>query len=118
MNLVIKKSAIEGRGVFATHPIEPGEKIEVCPVVVLSPRDRDKVARTVLSDYYFSWNNEQAAIALGYSSLYNHSESPNATYEKYFEDQTIVYHCIRHIPEGEEITVCYHHGPWFDPNNP
>lgn len=113
MNLLIKESAIQGRGVFANQDISAGEQIEVCPVIVVSPRDRERIARTILSEYYFSWNHDQAAIALGYSSLYNHSDTPNATYEKYFEDQTIVYQSLRPIVTGEEITVCYHHGPWF-----
>lgn len=117
MNLAIKQSQIEGRGVFAMQPISKGELIEVCPVIVLSERDRSKIARTILSEYYFSWNFDQAAIALGYSSLYNHSASPNATYDKHYEDKTIVYHCLRPIGQGEEITVAYHHGPWFPPNN-
>ncbi|MDB4796572.1 SET domain-containing protein [bacterium] len=117
MNLAIKESQIAGRGVFAMQPISKGELIEVCPVIVLSERDREKIARTYLSEYYFSWDFDRAVIALGYSSLYNHSASPNATYDKHFEDQTIVYQCLRPIAQGEEITVAYHHGPWFPPNN-
>lgn len=113
MNLEVKESSIEGRGVFAMDAIGKGELIEICPVIVLSKRDRELVARTVLSDYYFSWNLERAVISLGYSSIYNHSDSPNATYDKHFEDRTIVYHCLRPIAKGEEITVSYHHGTWF-----
>jgi len=118
MNLAIKESSIEGRGVFAMQSILKGELIEVCPVIVLSERDREKIARTILSEYYFSWNFDRAVIALGYSSIYNHSASPNATYDKHFEDRTIVYHCLRPIAQGEEITVAYHHGAWFPTNNP
>jgi uncharacterized protein len=117
INLVVKESQIEGRGVFATQSISKGELIEICPLIVLSERDREKISRTILSEYYFSWNFDQAVIALGYSSIYNHSASPNATYDKHFEDRTIVYHCLRPIAQGEEITVAYHHGPWFQPNN-
>jgi hypothetical protein len=77
----------------------------------------------VLYDYTFSFgaNLEDAAIALGFGSLYNHSSRPNATYIKCFEDRAIDFVALRDIKAGEEITVFYRSlseglAPlWFEP---
>jgi len=118
MNLIIKNSQINGRGVFATQSFMVGDMIETCPVVLLPKSDRALIEKTVLYNYDFSWDKDQGAIAFGYSSLYNHSSTPNATYQKIFDQQLITYHCIRPIQAGEEITVAYHHGTWFTEVNP
>ena len=83
---------------------------------------RSSLDATVLYNYYFSWgvDGNEAALALGLGSLYNHSYSPNARYVKDFDRRKIDFVAIRNISVGEEITVNYNGDPknlkplWFD----
>ena len=98
-----------GRGVIATAPIASGETIEVCPVLALDPAD----AGGVLTDYVVDPgdDSEGAALMLGYGSLYNHSEDPNAEYV-YVDDDTYEFLALRDIRAGEEITISYSDEWW------
>lgn len=114
-------STIEGRGVFTAEEIPAGALIEICPVIVISEQEVDVIHHTDLHDYYFVWGeeNEMAAIALGYGSLYNHSFSPNAEFVLDLDHRTIEIFALRDIRPGEEITFNYHGDPdcrdelWF-----
>ena len=112
-----------GRGVFAARRFEPGETIEVCPVIALSEADARTLDGTGLYDYYFGWGKggKQAAIALGYGSLYNHSPSPNAAHHKNAADGLLSVVAVKAIAPGEEIFIRYDTGAagetqqmWFD----
>ncbi len=113
-------SEIHRIGVFAGRDIEPGEIIEICPVLLFPKQELQFIDQTILYDYYFDWNEELYAICLGYGSLYNHSYTPNAEYDMDFEGLTIDFECIRPIKAGEEITVNYNGYPedkstvWFE----
>ncbi len=111
-SLYITESPSAGRGVFTTDVIENGSVIEICPVIVLSAGDMAKIHETHLHDYYFIWGEQQdqAAIALGYGSLYNHSDNPNADFTLDYENEQIIIECISDIGEGEEIRIDYHTG--------
>jgi SET domain-containing protein len=101
-----------GRGVFARRPFARNEVIEVCPVIALSERDADRLNETGLYDYYFGWGEDgkQAAIALGFGSLYNHSFTPNAEHRKDAADNTMSIVAVREITAGEEIFIRYQTG--------
>ncbi|MES2668084.1 MAG: SET domain-containing protein [Patescibacteria group bacterium] len=103
-----------GRGVFAKERIEEGELIEQCPVVALEdPKDRDRLRKTGLVNYYFLWGEKRdhAAICLGWGAVYNHSFSPNATYEKVMDDLRMDFTALYAIEAGEEILVNYNGAP-------
>lgn len=93
-----------GRGVFATRDIPKDEVIEVCPILELGPDD----ASGVLDDYVVSLGDESGgtALMLGYGSLYNHSEDPNAEYLLEADD-AYSFNALRDIGAGEEITISY-----------
>lgn len=120
--MIIKNTQQKGRGVFATKQYRVGSIIEECPVVVLPSHGRTAIDKTSLYDYYFSWgaNQEKAAIALGYGSLYNHSYKPNAVYKKITDENVILFIAYRGVKPGDEITVNYNEDPtgnqalWFD----
>lgn len=99
-----------GRGVFAARRIRAGEVIEEAPVIVVPASDVPALKRTALFDYYFLWGEAsgEAAVCLGYGSLYNHSATPNAEYVRLFERQAIRFKALRAIEEGEEILTNYH----------
>lgn len=103
-----------GRGVFAKETIEKGAVIEQCPVVALTdPKDRDRLRKTGLVNYYFLWGEKRnlAAICLGWGAVYNHSFAPNAKYEKVMEDLRMDFIALRDIQPGEEIMVNYNGDP-------
>jgi SET domain-containing protein len=122
MRITVKDTPGKGRGVFATSEIQSGELIESTEIIVVPSEQRSFLDTTVLYNYYFSWGAEanEAALALGFGSLYNHSYSPNAHYVKDLIRQKIDFVAIRNISAGEEITVNYNGDPaslkplWFD----
>lgn len=122
LSICVKESAGKGRGVFAQRDFKKGEIIESSPVIVLPSEEIDSLELTQLYNYYFAWGPESkdAAIALGYGSLYNHSYTPNARYYKDFEKRLLKYVCIKDIQTDEEITINYNWDPedknpvWFD----
>lgn len=109
-----------GRGVFATEDYDVGDLIEESQVLILSKEDTAKIDDTILFDYYFSWDNNQAVLALGNGSLFNHSYSPNAKYLKKMDKSLIDFVAIKPIQKGEEILVNYNGDPeskeplWFN----
>lgn len=115
----VRQSPGRGRGVFASRAIAAGEIIERSPVLRLPAADREHVDRTALYDHYFTWG-EDIAVGAGFSSLYNHSYSPNAVYEKVLAADEIEFRALRDIAAGEEILVNYNCDPggdgpmWFD----
>lgn len=121
--LYILHSEDKGRGVYTSQEIDADEIIEVCPVLVLPPHELSIIHKTSLHDYYFLWGVEQnqCAIALGFGSLYNHKNPPNAIFEMDYDAQTIDIRSTRKIAPGDEITIDYHAGDegglqlWFDP---
>jgi SET domain-containing protein len=97
----------KGRGVFARRPIETGEVIETCPVLVL-PADSVEDVPAGIGGHVFEWG--RGKLALGYGSLYNHSYRPNARYVD-LAGRTKVFTALRDIAAGEEITVNYNGEP-------
>jgi len=100
--------------VFTARSINAGDVIEICPIVVIPKAQIEILDQTVLYDYYFLWENNNAAIALGYGSLYNHSYSPNAEYIMDFVDSSLIIQAIKDINAHEEITFNYNGDPVDD----
>lgn len=103
-----------GRGVFAKERIPEGAVIERCPVVALhDPKERKRLRKTGLVNYYFLWGDKREfpAICLGWGSIYNHSFTPNARYEKVMDEGRMDFYALRDIEPGEEITVNYNGAP-------
>jgi SET domain-containing protein len=117
--LTIASSPNRGRGVFTTEPIKANTIIEIAPVIVVDANEREKLEQTLLYDYIFEWGEDRkmAAVALGYISIYNHSNQPNCAYEMDFEHQTISIKTLCAIEMGKELFINYMHpeGPSADP---
>jgi hypothetical protein len=106
----IDKSPIHGWGVFAKEDIMEGEVFEECPVLTL-PLTYGEVS-SLLIDYRFNWPSgvdpwQEQVVALGFGSLYNHSETPNAYWYSDNENKTFKFTSNRVIKQGEEIFVWY-----------
>ncbi len=110
-----------GRAMFARRKFLKGELIERAPVIPVNEKQWPFAQKTILSDYAFDWgeHDEQAAIALGYVSIYNHSYSPNAQLEELLDELMMEVVAIRDIEPDEEITINYNGDPekqdalWF-----
>ena len=101
-----------GRGVFARVAIKKGELIEKCPVIPIPEHDVAALSESILLTYFyfFGKNRERMVVALGFGSIYNHTDSPNATYKEHERELTIDFIARRDIQKGEEITVNYVQG--------
>ena len=91
-------------------------------MLVIPADQRAAIHTSVLHDYYFVWgaDHNQAAIALGFGSLYNHSDTPNVAFLPDYDHLTIDFISLRPLRAGEELLVDYRgEGPqraelWFD----
>lgn len=112
---------LKGRGAFAQKRFVKGELIERASVVVIPAEQVKLIDQTVLTDYYYEWENQAIAIALSWVPLINHSYRPNTFYVKKFAERVIDYFAYRDIEKGEELTANYNNGSpddlspvWFD----
>jgi SET domain-containing protein len=98
-----------GRGVIAIAEIEQGETIEVSPLLVLGEGE----ASGLLDDYTVSLGEDGPGVVLllGYGSLYNHSDDPNAEYVAEADD-AYTFVALRDIEVGEQITISYGEEWW------
>lgn len=108
--IFVQPSALHGRGVFAKHFIHQGEIIEECPFLSLPIQPGE--SSPLFLDYRFNFpsgteNWEEQVIALGFGSLYNHSDSPNAYWYSDSSKRTFLFLAGKNIERGEEITVYY-----------
>ena len=94
---------------IATADIEEGETIEVCPILELGEGD----AGGLLNDYTVALGDGGPGVALllGYGSLYNHSDEPNAEYVVEAGD-AYSFVATREIAAGEQITITYGEEWW------
>jgi hypothetical protein len=115
-----------GRGVVAEADIAAGTLIERSPVLVIPPGDRAAVDPTIVFTYVFMWEHDtteedlyrhegRSAIALGYTSLLNHSYTPNCDFVRHIDELVIDLVAHRDIAAGEELTIDYQMTLWFTP---
>jgi SET domain-containing protein len=116
----------KGRGVVAERDIAAGELVERAPVLIVPEGDRAAVDPTNVGNHIFMWEHDtvaedlytqkgRAAVVLGFTSLVNHSDSPNCDFIRYIEALALDLIAIRHIPAGEELTIDYGLTLWFAP---
>ncbi|MDR3516322.1 MAG: SET domain-containing protein-lysine N-methyltransferase [Azospirillaceae bacterium] len=117
----------KGRGVVALVDLPADTLLERCPVLIIPDRDRQAVDPTIVFTYVFMWEHgttEQdlyqhrgrAAIALGLTSLLNHSYTPNARFVRHIDERILEIWSETAIRAGDEITIDYQMDLWFDPD--
>lgn len=117
--LAIASTPGRGRGVFAARAFRRGEVIERAPVIPFARSIVAPLAGSILDDYWFWWDEQHNAAALGCGSLYNHACPANARFDRDFTSRTLVFSAVRAIAVGEEITINYRGEPddpspvWF-----
>ena len=123
--LYVGESHIHGRGVFCAHPLQDGDVIEICPVIRLPRGEKQWLDKSELFNYYWLWGEDRTvpAIVLGFGSIYNHCEVPNATSEALSLHDILLVKAVEDIPANTEITIDYSGGLnkgqelWFTPEN-
>ncbi|WP_095210107.1 SET domain-containing protein-lysine N-methyltransferase [Endozoicomonas ascidiicola] len=97
--LYISNSHGKGRGVYTDSRIERETIIERTPILEIPQEEVEVLQLTMLNNYYFAWgfDQQQAALALGLGSIYNHSYTPNAVYIPREDEQLIEFVAIRKI---------------------
>lgn len=108
-SLYIAPSEGRGDGVFTAADIQKDDLIEICPIIIIPQEQFEIIHSTILHDYYFLHPVQKGAIyiALGYGSMYNHQNPPNA--EVVFDEHAnqMQVHCFSGIKAGEEIFINY-----------
>jgi SET domain-containing protein len=101
-----------GRGVFASVDIKRGETIEQCPVIEIPEHDASNINNSILVTYiyYLGENKDRMLLSLGFGSIYNHSDQPNAEYKEEHKNMAIDFIALNTIKKDEEITVNYNQG--------
>jgi uncharacterized protein len=97
----------KGRGVFARKRLKKGETIESAPYIEIPPKDDKKLSGTIIESYWFEVKGKWSALGLGFTSLYNHSENPNATFFINQKSRTIRIQATQAISKDEEILINY-----------
>jgi SET domain-containing protein len=100
-------SQVHGRGVFATAPAAPGDVLEACPALPLSPDDARRLSHTVLDEYVFDWGDGIVAIGFGALSLCNHADPWNAEVVVTEDPPTLSLVATAPIAAGEEVLIDY-----------
>ena len=119
VGLRVVESNGRGRGLAAARAFRRGEVIERAPVIVVARALLPPVRGTVLDDYWFWWDDEHNAFALGWAALYNHACPANARFRLEREARLIVFEAAADIDAGDEVTINYHGEPddprpvWF-----
>ncbi|MCM3067877.1 SET domain-containing protein [Priestia flexa] len=108
------------RGVFATQDIKKGDLIHEAPVIAYPNEEHEHIEKTLLADYSFEYGINHSAILLGYGMLFNHSYTPNATYEINFDKHVFEFYAYTDIKAGDEVLINYNGDVddqellWFD----
>jgi uncharacterized protein len=103
-DIYVALSGIKGYGVFADKNFKKGDHIELSPAILIA-ENSDLVSYTCLSNYVFQDDNENTYLGLGFTSLYNHSFHPNASF--WVLDYMIYIAALKNISKGSEIFVHY-----------
>jgi len=110
-HIQIRKSPIHGYGIFATEDIPKDTIIEEVGFL--------EVPLQVLYDYCYIYpkfdtpENERInvtqkfVIALGFGSLYNHSDNFNLTWKNDTKNELFVFYTIKDIKKDEELFIYY-----------
>lgn len=101
--ILVHKSPIHDRGVFATRRIYPGTVVEQCPALVFP----NKACPPDLNAYVAQWAKGSAALMLGKCSLLNHSENANVRLEGCHKHREMRIIATRRIEKDEELLLNY-----------
>ncbi len=98
--MVIKKSNIHGKGVFADRQYKKDE-ILTCDILEV-PKGN------VIKDYIFPFIGDRVCLHIGFANFINSSKEPNVIHLKIdVENMLSYFKILRDIKKGEELTMNY-----------
>jgi hypothetical protein len=98
--MVIKKSNIHGKGVFATEYMKKGKVLE-CDVLEITKSE-------IVENYIFPFIGSRVCIHIGWASFLNSSKYPNLKHLKIDTIEKISYFkVINDINDMDELTLLY-----------
>lgn len=98
------KSNIHGRGVFSKVEILKDTLIEKIPYLEVK---RENIVDENLNKYTFGISKESVGVMFSYSSLINHSDTPNCIIKKNEELKILELYSLIDIDKNEELTIKY-----------
>jgi len=113
--IAVKRSSVDGWGVFATGQIRKEEIIEECHLVLLSAKKWAEVD-PLLQDYAFGWprgSKETFGLPFGFGCCYNHSSDANINWMSDKEKGVYRFFSLRDIEAGEELCHNYGRAYWI-----
>jgi hypothetical protein len=112
----VSESSIHGIGVFASSFITKDEVIEITPLYDMK---NDLLEYSdILINYRFNspQGNEPTTLVLpwGYGCIYNHSDTPNASWRSSLDNKVFEFFAIKDILPDEEICTWYGDENYWD----
>ena len=106
---IINTSTVSGggRGVFANKNYKKDDIVEICPCI----KTEMDMVNGKIRDYIFGYDEKMALVALGYCSMYNHSDTPNVAYLS-LDDEKMQITAIKNIKKGDEMFFSYGEDYW------
>jgi SET domain-containing protein len=96
-------------GVFTDSFIAKGTTIEIARTLKLKNEHLFQEGN-MLNDYVFKLDDKHSLLALGFGSLFNHSEKPMVSYK--VTDGKVFYYTLQDIFPNDEITISYGDNWW------
>lgn len=99
-----------GYGIFASEFISKDTIIEVSKLLLLTKPSLPKQV-SLLKNYFFNYDSKTSAIALGYGSIYNHTDDGMQTVDYTVKKNVMVYKTIKDVKKYQQLTINY--GYWW-----
>ena len=96
-------------GVFTDSFIPKGTTIEIARTLKLKNEHLFQDGN-IMNDYVFKLDDKHSLIALGFGSLFNHSENPLVSYK--VTDGKVFYYTLQDVFPNDEITISYGDNWW------
>lgn len=109
--LYLKRIRGKGWGAFCAKKIPRHADFDVTPLLVLSVRESKALAGSKLEDYWYDFDKNRRAIALGLGSMMNHSSKPNCSFHFSKTKRTLTFFSLKNIPAHTELTHDYGWAP-------
>jgi len=104
----VRKSPKHGWGVFAKEDIKSGEILEETYFLIMPVGPNE--TSSMFLDYRFNYPRvgpKHMVIPFGFACIYNHSNTPNATWETDVENEIFTFFTTKDIKKDEEICTYY-----------
>jgi SET domain-containing protein len=121
--IILGKSSIEGRGVFATEDIFSGEIIERCPMIQMDYRSKYQLDPQIFNYMYAQLpcpcgdcqkHGYVIHMIGGYGMMYNHQDNCNAKWKFNYRQLLSDVIAITDIKAGNEIFINYGNAYFLD----